>query len=66
MKLIILRLDSANKPWPMSEGVLKIRINSQPCKGIKPDNMTHTSQEDTMSRNSSWHDQRFGPGPTSP
>jgi hypothetical protein len=34
MKLIILRLDSANKPSPISEGVTEIRINSQPCKGI--------------------------------
>jgi hypothetical protein len=34
MKLIILRLDSANKPSPMSEGVAKIQINSQPCKDI--------------------------------
>jgi hypothetical protein len=34
MKLIILRLDSANKSSPMSEGVAEIQINSQPCKGI--------------------------------
>jgi hypothetical protein len=34
MKLIILRLDSANKTSPISEGVTEIRINSQPCKGI--------------------------------
>jgi hypothetical protein len=34
MKLIILRLDSANKPSPISEGVEEIRINSQHCKGI--------------------------------
>jgi hypothetical protein len=34
MKLIILRLDSVNKPSPISEGVTEIRINSQPCKGI--------------------------------
>jgi hypothetical protein len=34
MKLIILRLDSANKPSPISEGVAEIWINSQPCKGI--------------------------------
>jgi hypothetical protein len=34
MKLIILRLDSANKPSPISEGVVEIQINSQPCKGI--------------------------------
>jgi hypothetical protein len=34
MKLIILCLDSTNKPSPMSEGVMEIRIKSQPCKGI--------------------------------
>jgi hypothetical protein len=34
MKLIILHLDAANKPSPMSEGVTDIQINSQPCKGI--------------------------------
>jgi hypothetical protein len=34
MKLIIPRLDSVNKPSPMSEGVVEIRINSQPCMGI--------------------------------
>jgi hypothetical protein len=34
MKLIILRLDSVNKPSPISEGVTEIRINNQPCKGI--------------------------------
>jgi hypothetical protein len=35
MKLLILRLNTANKPSPMSEGVMEIRINNQPCKGIK-------------------------------
>jgi hypothetical protein len=34
MKLIILCLDAANKPSPMSEGVTEIRINSQPYEGI--------------------------------
>jgi hypothetical protein len=34
MKLIILRLNTPNKPSPMSEGVVEIRINSQPCKGL--------------------------------
>jgi hypothetical protein len=34
MKLIILRLNTANKPSPMFEGVAEIRINNQPCKGI--------------------------------
>jgi hypothetical protein len=34
MRLINLRLDAVNKPSPMSEGVVEIRINSQPCKGI--------------------------------
>jgi hypothetical protein len=37
MKLIILRLDSMNKPSPMSEGVTEIQINSQLYKSI---NMT--------------------------
>jgi hypothetical protein len=34
MKLIILRLNTANKPSPMSEDVTEIRINNQPGKGI--------------------------------
>jgi hypothetical protein len=34
MKLIILRLGAVNKPLPISEGVVEIRINSQPYKGI--------------------------------
>jgi hypothetical protein len=32
--LIIVRLNTVNKPSPMSEGVVKIQFNSQPCKGI--------------------------------
>jgi hypothetical protein len=35
MKLIVLRLNTVNKPSPMSEGVAEIWTNSQPCKGIK-------------------------------
>jgi hypothetical protein len=34
MKWIILHLNTANKPPPMSEGLAEIRINNQPCKGI--------------------------------
>jgi hypothetical protein len=34
MKVIILRLDLANKSSPMSEGATEIQIDSQPCKGI--------------------------------
>jgi hypothetical protein len=34
MKLIILRLDSANKPSLISESVAEIRINSQSYKSI--------------------------------
>jgi hypothetical protein len=34
MKLIILCLDSANKPSLISKGVMEIRINSQSYKGI--------------------------------
>jgi hypothetical protein len=37
MKVELLYLDSANKPSLISEGVMEIRINSQPYKGI---NMT--------------------------
>jgi hypothetical protein len=34
MNLIILCLDSANKPSPISEGAVEIQTNNQPCKGI--------------------------------
>jgi hypothetical protein len=34
MKVELLRLNTANKPSPMSEGVAEIRINNQPCMGI--------------------------------
>jgi hypothetical protein len=34
MKVELLHLNIANKPSPISEGVMEIRINSQPCKGI--------------------------------
>jgi hypothetical protein len=34
MKLIILRLDTSNKPSLIFKNVTEIRINSQPCKDI--------------------------------
>jgi hypothetical protein len=34
MKVELLRLNTAKKPSPISEGVVEIRINNQPCKGI--------------------------------
>jgi hypothetical protein len=34
MKLIILCLNTVNKPSSMSEGVVEIQINNQPCKDI--------------------------------
>jgi hypothetical protein len=34
MKVELLCLGAVNKSSPISEGVAKIRINSQPCKGI--------------------------------
>jgi hypothetical protein len=37
MKVELLRLNTANKPTPVSKGVTEIGINSQPYKGI---NMT--------------------------
>jgi hypothetical protein len=33
MKVELLRLYIVNKPSPISEGVIEIWINSQPCKG---------------------------------
>jgi hypothetical protein len=34
MKVELLHLNTANKPSPISEDVVEIRINNQPCKGI--------------------------------
>jgi hypothetical protein len=34
MKVELLRLNTVNKSSPMSEGVVEIQINNQPCKGI--------------------------------
>jgi hypothetical protein len=34
MKLIIPRLNTMNKPSPISEGIAEIQINSQPYKGM--------------------------------
>jgi hypothetical protein len=34
MKLIILRNDCNGQMLPISEGIVEIRINSQPCRGI--------------------------------
>jgi hypothetical protein len=35
MKVELLRLAVVKKSSPISEGVLEIQVNSQPCKGIK-------------------------------
>jgi hypothetical protein len=34
MKVELQRLNTMNKPSPISEGVVEIRLNNQPCKGI--------------------------------
>jgi hypothetical protein len=34
MKIELLCLGAANKPSLISDGVVEIRINSQPCKGL--------------------------------
>jgi hypothetical protein len=34
MKVELLRLGVANKPSPISDGVMEVRINNQSCKGI--------------------------------
>jgi hypothetical protein len=52
MKYIIIRLDAANKPSPMSEGVVEIRMNNQPCKDI-PDNRALVGPEGSTSGNNS-------------
>jgi hypothetical protein len=46
MKVELLRLNTTNKPSPISEGVTEIRINNQPYKGI---NLTtrHTQAQRT-------------------
>jgi hypothetical protein len=49
MKLVILRLNTANKPSPMSQGVAEIRTNNQPCKGINP-----TTQHTQAQRHHAW------------
>jgi hypothetical protein len=66
IKLIILHLNTMNKPSPMSEGVAETRISNQPCKDINPDNTTHVGLEGTMSGNNSRHDQKSEPGLTLP
>jgi hypothetical protein len=54
MKLIILCLDAANKPSPMSDGVMEIQINNQPYKGINL--MTHHTQTRRAPRVAIVHD----------
>jgi hypothetical protein len=55
MKLIILGLGAANKPSPMPERVVEIRINNQPCKGI---NLTpRHAQDQRAPRGATIHDE---------
>jgi hypothetical protein len=64
MKVELLRLNTANKPPPISEGVVEIRINSQPCKGI---NLT---TQHTQAQRAPWvstiHDVTKKPGQVLP
>jgi hypothetical protein len=63
MKVTLL-LNGCNKQESlMSESVMVIRINLEPCKG---NHMTHVSHEDTKSGNSSRRGQRDDPGPPHP
>jgi hypothetical protein len=55
MKLIILHLDSANKPSLLSESVMEIWINSQPCKGINL--ITRHTQAQRAPRVATIHDE---------
>jgi hypothetical protein len=54
MKLIILRLNTANKPSPLSKGVTEIRISNQPCKGMNL--TTRHTQAQRAPRVSTVHD----------
>jgi hypothetical protein len=65
MKVELLRLDSAIKPSPISEGIVEIQI-IYTLQGIKHDNMTLECHEETTSGHSSWCDQGVELGPTSP
>jgi hypothetical protein len=64
MKLIILRLNTANKPSPMSEGVAEIWINNQPCKGINL--ITRHTQARRAPQVAKIHDVTKTPGRVSP
>jgi hypothetical protein len=64
MKLIILCLNTTNKPSPMSEGVTEIRINNQPCKGINP--TTRHTQARRTPRVTTIHDVTKKPGQVLP
>jgi hypothetical protein len=55
MKLIILCLNTANKPSPMSEAVKEIRIDSKPCKAINP--TTRHTQAKRAPRVATIHDE---------
>jgi hypothetical protein len=55
MKVELLRLDAANKPSPISEGVTEIQINNQPCKGINL--TTRHTQARRASRVATIHDE---------
>jgi hypothetical protein len=59
-------MTATDKCYPYPRVIMEIRINSQPCKGIKPNDMTHTGQEGITSGNSSRRGQWVRPGPTSP
>jgi hypothetical protein len=54
MNLIILCLDSMNKPSPISEGFTEIQINNQHCKGI--DMTTRHTQAQRIPRVATVHD----------
>jgi hypothetical protein len=65
MKVELLRLDTTIKPSPISDGVVEIRI-IYTLQGIKPDNTTLESHEDTTSGHSSRRDQGDDSGPPHP
>jgi hypothetical protein len=55
MKVELLRLSAANKPSPIFEAVMEIRINNQPWKGINL--ITRHTQTRRASRVATIHDE---------
>jgi hypothetical protein len=66
MKEELQRLNIANKPSPISEGVVEIRVNSQPCKGINLTTQHTQARRAPRVEKNAQHDQGNDQGPPHP